>query len=187
MASRKHATSTSTEEPCGGRRLDGSARRHALGSVTKTKNTFVELQEDFDSSDDSVSPTVETPQARTLRLFLPDSYTPAHSPTKKQRKKIEKIAEELVCQMCDDDESWPKLCLPPCAGMTKVFGQETNQGRCDEKHARDCRGDAPGVLRRAQLAREGCGSCWAFQNPNQLKLLTERRPQSLMPLSCSEE
>ena len=170
-----------------GAMISDSFRMLATKSVTKTKNTFVELQEDFESSDDSVSPTVETPQARTLGSFLPDSYTPAPSPTKKQRKKIEKIAEELVCQMCDDDESWPKLCPPPCAGMPKVSGQETNQGRCDEKHARDCRGDAPGVLRRAQLARNGCGSCWAFQNPNQLKLLTERRPQSLMPLSCSEE
>ena len=89
--------------------------------------------------------------------------------------------------MCDDDESLLKMCAPQRAGMPKVFEQEASQGRWDEKHARDCRGDAPGVLRRAQLARNGCGLCWAFQNPNQLKQLTERRPQSLMPLSCSEE
>ena len=166
-----------------GAMLSGSLRMLAT-SVTETKNTFEELQEDFDSSDDSVSPTVETPQAKTLGSILPDSYSPAPSPTKKQRKKIEKIAEELVCQMCDDDESWPKLCPPPCAGMPKVFGQETSQGRWDEKHARDCRGDAPGGLRRAQLARNGLGSCWALPNLNQLRILTERRPQSLMQLSC---
>ena len=89
--------------------------------------------------------------------------------------------------MCDDDESWPKMCDPQCAGMPKVFEQETVQGRWDEKHARDCRRDAPGVLRRAQLARDGCGSCWAFQDPNQLRTLTERKPQSFMPLSCAGE
>ena len=56
-----------------GAMLSGSLIILATKSVTKTKNTFVELQEDFDSSDDSVSPTVETPQARTLGSFLSDS------------------------------------------------------------------------------------------------------------------
>ena len=115
-------------------------------------------------------------------------YPPDGSlPTKHQRKNFEKITEELVCQMCDEDESWLKMCAPQRAGMPKVFQQEAVQGQWDEKHARECRGDAPGVLRRAQLARDGCGSCWAFHNPNQLRILTERRFQSLMPLSCTGE
>ena len=65
--------------------------------------------------------------------------------TKHQRKTLEKIAEELVCQMCDEDESWPELCHPPC-GMPKMFGRETMHGRSDENHAKDCQGGDPGVL-----------------------------------------
>ena len=92
-----------------GAMLSGSLRMLATKSVTETKNTFVELQEDFDSSDDSVSPTVETPQARTLGSFLPDSYIRAPSQTKKQRKNIEKIAESW-CAKCAMTTSHGRSC-----------------------------------------------------------------------------
>ena len=45
----------------------------------------------------------------------------------------------------------------------------------------------PGLVRRVQLENTTTGSCWAFKNPNQLRILSEKRPQSLRPLCSTEE
>ena len=71
--------------------------------------------------------------------------------------------------------------------MPTTFKQNEIKSRWEKTHAGQRRQVEHGVVRRAQLGREATGPCWAFQNPNQLRILIERRPQSLMPLSCSEE
>ena len=45
----------------------------------------------------------------------------------------------------------------------------------------------PGLVRRAQLEKTTTGSCWAFENTNQLRIPTEKGPQSLRPLCSTEE
>ena len=45
----------------------------------------------------------------------------------------------------------------------------------------------PGLVRRAQLENTMTGSCWEFKNPNQLRILIEKRTQSMRPLCSTEE
>ena len=111
-------------------------------------------------------------------------YPPDESlPTKHPRKEIDVVKKEPEAL----NESWPKLCGSADAESPTILGQNPIQRKLETVHARQYKQEDPGIVRRAKMAKEASGSCWAFQNAHQLRILTERRPQSLIPLSCSGE
>ena len=159
-------------------------RRRVLPTKTsatekvKVQNKFEALQELAELHEDATAdeqleqmsskdPEIEGPKSlEILPRDLPgsklrnDDGGKAKIPSKRKWKKV---TEELLCQLSEEDESWPRLDKPRCAKSCSM------------------------PLRRAQQAKAGCGSCWAFQNPNQLRILMEKRSQNLMPLSGTNE
>ena len=153
-------------------------RRRVLQTKTsatekvKVQNKFEALQEltelhEDATADEQLEQMSILPRDPPGSKLRDDDCGEAKIPSKRKWKKV---TEGLLCQLSEEDESWPR---PTCSRSNL-----------------DCLGCVKSCstpLRRAQQAKAGCGSCWAFQNPNQLRILIEKRSQSLMPLSGTNE
>ena len=161
-----------------GAMLSGSLRRFSTRAEVETKNSFSALQTESEPLADSTVP--ELPQLEPTKISprrspgsTPSGGSPpgCSGPPEPSRRPVgrtpaTRLGERrpVVEQLCGRFQR-KAGCVQKCCEAFKELG----------------------TVRKAQLERETMGSCWAFQNPNQLRIFTERRPQSLMPLCSTEE
>ena len=101
----------------------------------KVQNTFeplqTELHEDA-TADEQLEQMSILPRDPPGSKLRDDDCGEAKIPSKRKWKKV---TEELLCQLSEEDESWPRLDKPRCVKSCSM------------------------PLRRAQQAKAGCGSC----------------------------
>ena len=158
--------------------LSGSLRRLSTRTEVETKNSFSALQREPEPQTDSTVPEPPQPEPTKTSPRRSPGSTPSggsppgcSGPPEPSRRPVgrtpaTRLGERrpVVEQLCGRFQR-KAGCVQKCCEAFKELG----------------------TVRKAQLERETMGSCWAFQNPNQLRIFTERRPQSLMPLCSTEE
>ena len=141
------------------------SRRRVLPTKTsankklKMQNTFEALQESGElikdaTADEQLERTSSKdpgawPCPDSALLSECRSAAPGAPVQKAGKRRWKTVTDDLLCQLSEEDESWPSLDKASCSNE--------------------------------------CGSCWAFRSSNQLNVLIEKRTQSLMPLSGTDE